>query len=155
MILDSIQVAIASVDDAGEILQLQKESFAGQAKIYNNYHLPPLTQSLDSIKNEFTSKTFLKVLWNGQIIASVRFEKKDDFVTIDRIVVKPVHQNKGIGTVLLNKIEAMVPNAITFQLFTGNKSTRNIYLYEKLGYETINRKTTDQGIELLYMEKRL
>jgi ribosomal protein S18 acetylase RimI-like enzyme len=151
---ENIQVKVASVDDAEEILTIQKDAFLGQAKIYKNDELPPLTQSLDSIKNEFKTKTFLKVLFNGRIIASVRFEEKDNFVTIDRIVVSPVHQNKGIGTALLQAIETMSPSAIAFQLFTGNKSARNIHLYEKLGYEIINRKTTDQGIELLHMEKR-
>lgn len=154
MILDDIQVEIASIKDAEEILQVQKEAFEGQAKIYDNYELPPLTQSLDSIKNEFKTKAFLKVLWNGQIIASVRFEEKDNFVSIDRIVVKPEHQNKGIGTAMLNRIETFVPNAVAFRLFTGNKSARNIHLYEKHGYRIMNKKTTDQGIELLHMEKR-
>jgi len=154
MTQENIQVEIASVDDADDILKVQKDAFLGQAKIYNNDKLPPLTQSLDSIKNEFKVKTFLKVLLNGKIIASVRFDEKDNFVTIDRVVVIPEYQNKGIGTALLHKIETMSPNAIVFQLFTGNKSARNIHLYEKLGYRIINRKTTDQCIELLHMVKR-
>lgn len=153
MNLNNIQVEIASIDDAGEILQVQKEAFEGQAKIYDNYELPPLTQSLDSIKNEFNTKTFLKVLRKGKIIASVRLEKKDKFINIDRIVVKPEYQNNGIGTALLNKIETIVPSGIALQLFTGNKSARNIHLYEKHGFRTVNKKTTAQGIELLHMKK--
>ncbi|MEN8134950.1 MAG: GNAT family N-acetyltransferase [Thermodesulfobacteriota bacterium] len=87
-------------------------------------------------------------------MASVRFKVIDGYVVIDRIVVEPEHQNQGIGTALLKEIESRVPNAVTFQLFTGNKSDRNIHLYENLGYKVIKKQTTDQGIELLHMEKR-
>ena len=151
---NTVQVEIASIDDAEKILEIQKAAFLGQARIYNNYQLPPLTQSLESIKNEFNEKTFLKVQIGNQIIASVRFKDADGCVTIDRIVVKPECQNQGFGTALLHEIEARVPDAITFQLFTGNKSTRNIQLYEKNGFKVIESQTTDQGIKLLYMEKR-
>ena len=151
---NSVQVAIASIDDAEKILEIQKAAFLGQARIYNNYQLPPLTQNLESIKNEFNEKTFLKIQIGNQIIASVRFKDADGYVTIDRLVVKPEYQNQGFGTTMLREIEARVPDAITFQLFTGNKSTRNIQLYEKNGFKVIESQTADQAIELLYMEKR-
>lgn len=121
---NNIQVEIASRDDAPKILAIQKEAFWGQAKIYNNFELPPLTQSLESIEQEFAEKTFLKVLSHGEIIGAVRFCVRTGLVEIDRIVVKPDHQNKGIGTALLKKIEMMVPGESAYQLFTGNKSTR-------------------------------
>lgn len=149
-----IQIEIASKDDAIRILEIQKAAFQGQAEIYNNYELPPLIQSLGSIENEFHDKTFLKALLTGQIIGAVRFKVCEGLVTIERMVVKPEHQNKGVGSALLKKIESLVPNATAFQLFTGNKSARNIHLYQKIGYQEISRETTEQGIELLHMEKR-
>ena len=62
---------------------------------------------------------------------------------------------QGVGTTLLSEIESRVPDAFVFQLFTGHKSVRNIHLYEKMGFKGIKSQTTDQGIELLYMEKRI
>jgi len=150
-----MQIETASIDDANKILNIQKEAFLDQALIYNNYQIPPLTQSLDSIENEFNEKTFLKVVSKGQIIGSVRFNDIDGYVTVDRIVVMPEHQNQGIGTMLLKEIESRVPNAVAFQLFTGNKSKRNIHLYKKMGYKIVKEETTDQGIGLLHMEKRI
>lgn len=151
---DNIQIKIATLDDANKILEIQKAAFLDQARLYNNYQLPPLTQSLESIEKEFNGKTFLKVLLKKRIIASVRFKVRDDNVTIDRIVVEPEYQNQGIGRLLLEEIESRVPDAAAFHLFTGNKSERNIYLYEKMGYKVIKSQLTDQGIKLLYMEKR-
>ena len=129
---NNIEVKIASKKDASDILEIQKQAYQGQAKIYNNYELPPLTQSLKSVENEFNEKTFLKVMFQNKIIGLVRFTVNNDHVAIDRMAVKPEFQNQGIGTTLLKEIESRVPNAISFQLFTGNKSTRNIYLYKKM-----------------------
>jgi len=52
------RIEIASKDDAAKILAIQKAAFLGQAKIYNNYELPPLTESLESIEKEFDNKVF-------------------------------------------------------------------------------------------------
>jgi ribosomal protein S18 acetylase RimI-like enzyme len=151
---DKIHIGIASIDDADKILKIQKAAFLGQARIYNNYQLPPLTQCLESIRSEFNEKTFLKVVLKDQIIASARFNVTEGHVTIDRVVVEPTYQNKGIGTTLLREIESRIPNAEAFYLFTGNKSERNIYLYEKMGYKAIKTQVTEQGVELLFMGKK-
>ncbi len=151
---DEIHVERASVNDASEILEVQKAAFLGQARIYNNFNLPPLTQSLESMLEEFNHKVFLNVLLNGQIIASVRFQEVDGHVTIERLVVKPEYQNNGIGTILMKEVESKVLDAVSFNLSTGNKSIRNIHVYEQIGYKIVNTETTDQGIELLYMLKK-
>ena len=153
MLNEHIRIETASVEDANAILKVQKAAFIGQAKIYNNMKLPPIIQNLKSIKSEFNNKTFLKVIFKKQIIASVRYQEKNKQVNIDRIVVIPEYQNQGIGSILLREIEKRNPNAISFQLFTGSKSKRNIHLYKKVGYETIGTQVTNQGIELLHMKK--
>jgi ribosomal protein S18 acetylase RimI-like enzyme len=153
MIEEDIQIENASIHDADVILKIQKAAFLGQAEIYNS-QLPPLTQSLESIRSEFDTKTFLKVILEGKIVASVRFDINDGYVNIDRIVVEPEYQGRGIGKAMLEAVESRVPDAVAYQLFTGSKSKRNINLYKRVGYEIVRSEVTDQGIELLYMEKR-
>ena len=143
----------ASVGDAEEILRLQKRAFLSQAVLYNNFNLPPLHQSLASLQEEFGWKIILKVLFREQIIGSVRFEQSNGVVEIERLIVDPVCQNQGVGSSLLAKVEAMTPSAHSYRLFTGNKSQRNIHIYQKLGYQIIRRETSKQNIELLHMEK--
>lgn len=152
---NNIHIEKASINEANIILEIQKEAFLGQAKIYNNFNLPPLTQNLESIRSDFNKKTFLKASTNNKIIASVRFGLHDGKVTIDRLVVKPKYHNCGIGTALLKEVESRASGASVFQLFTGSKSRRNIHLYNKIGYKTIYTEITDQGIELLHMEKAI
>ena len=148
-----IPIKNASIHDAEEILELQKAAFLGQAQIYNNFCLPPLVQTIESIKQEFASKTFLKAMSNNQIIASVKFQQSGDIVNIDRLIVHPTFQNKGVGTYLMRTLEDKFPSGATFHLFTGEKSVRNVHLYTKLGYQVVKKETTDQGIVLVHMEK--
>lgn len=150
---NEIQIEGASIHDAEEILELQKAAFLGQAQIYNNFRLPPLVQTIESIKLEFSSKTFLKAILGNQIIASVKFKSSGDVVHIDRLIVHPAFQNQGVGTYLMRSLEDSFPNGVVFQLFTGEKSSRNVHLYTKLGFQVIRKETTDQGIVLVHMEK--
>lgn len=46
--------------DAEAILDLQKSAFVSEVKIYDDYIIPSLTQTLDEIKNDFRKQTFLK-----------------------------------------------------------------------------------------------
>ena len=43
----------AEVEDAEEILKLQKLPYQSEAEIYNDYSLPPLTHSIREIEAEY------------------------------------------------------------------------------------------------------
>ena len=43
----------ATIADAEEILSLQKLVYESEAEIYNDFTIPPLTQTLEEIKAEF------------------------------------------------------------------------------------------------------
>jgi ribosomal protein S18 acetylase RimI-like enzyme len=69
------------------------------------------------------------------------------------LIVDPNFQNQGIGTKLMKRVEELVDEKVTFKLFTGIKSKRNIHLYEKLGYKVCARSETPHGVGLLHMIK--
>jgi ribosomal protein S18 acetylase RimI-like enzyme len=148
-----ISIQKATLDDAPEIWRIQKVAFEGQAKIYDNHELPPLLQTLDSLKSEFEQKTFLKAVLQGKIIGSVRFTVEGDEIEIERLIVDPMFQNQGFGTMLMKRVEEIVDENKILKLFTGVKSLRNIHVYEKLGYETYARSETPHGVRVLHMKK--
>lgn len=141
--------------DAAIILALQKRAFLSQAAIYDNYQLPPLTQTQASIEQDFSAATFLKAVLQERILGAVRYVQVEGTIDIERLVVEPAYQNRGIGTRLLAAVESRCPKGCTLRLFTGDRSSSNLYLYRKLGYNVTSRHTTDQGITLVYLEKEL
>ncbi len=68
-------------------------------------------------------------------------------------MVKPDSQNKGIGTKLMQAIEEYFKMADRYELFTGHRSARNLYLYRKLGYREFKRVTVNDWITLVFLEK--
>ena len=67
-----MKILHAVKDDAEEILQLQYLAYESEAKIYNDWSLPALTQSLESLMAEFDSALILKAVQGNKIVGSVR-----------------------------------------------------------------------------------
>ncbi|MBI5679771.1 MAG: GNAT family N-acetyltransferase [Methanobacterium sp.] len=144
----------AKLSDLDEILTLQKIAYKSEADIYNNYSIPPLTQTLDEIKDEFKTSIFLKVVENGKIIGSVRAVLiKDTTCYIGRLIIDPDFQNQGIGTRLMDKIEKIFHECERYELITGHMSEKNIKLYEKLGYRIFKTEKLTKNLNLVYLEK--
>lgn len=146
----------ATIEDLEQILKLQKKAFQDQALIYDDFNLPPLTQTIDELKEEAGVKMIYKLVVDGEIIASVRCSVKDNALHIERLFVDPDFQNRGIGTAIMREIEDRYAHlANRYELFTGEKSERNLHVYYKLGYREIRREPTKhgQGFSLVYMEK--
>jgi len=70
-----------------------------------------------------------------------------------RLIVDPQIQNQGLGARLLLEVEARFPGARRFELFTGHKSERNLYLYQKLGYRVWKTEFVHERLDLVYLAK--
>lgn len=147
------EITHAQIEDAEEILALQKLAYQSEAAIYNDWSIPPLTESLEEIREEFSKSTFLKLTASDKIIGSVRIVERDNCCDIGRLIVHPEFQDRGIGTKLMLTVEKEFPDSKRLELFTGSKSERNIYLYEKLGYNIFSRRALSENVELVFMEK--
>ncbi len=150
-----MNLELASEQDLNQILELQRKAFRGQALIYNDFTLPSLTQTIDDLKKEFKDKTFYKVEENGKIIASVRCFINNQTLYIEKLIVDPDFQNKGIGTTIMNEIEDRYSSAAIkrYELSTGHKSDRNLHLYKKLGYKEMRRVPLNDNCNLIVLEK--
>lgn len=150
-----MEIERAMISDAEEILILQKLAYRSEAEIYNDFNIPPLVQTLESIEKDFENQYFLKAVMDGKIIGSVRAYTKEGTCYIGRLIVHPDFQNRGIGTDLMNEIERIFNTCRRFELFTGDKSERNLYFYQKLGYKIFKKaKITDQTM-IVYLEKKI
>ena len=144
----------AQVEDAREILDLQKLAYQSEAEIYHDDTIPPLTQTLEEITADFRNQVFIKASVDGRIVGSVRGQLKQETCSIGRLIVHPDFQNQGIGIRLMDEVEKYFPEAGRFELFTGHRSERNKYLYRKLGYQVFRRQPVNSDLTLLYLEKR-
>ena len=149
-----IKIEAATEQDLDQILHLQKKAFYGQALIYNDFNLPPLIQTIEDLKAEFRLKTIYKVEQDGKIIASIRCYIKDNTLYLEKLIVDPDFQNRGIGTKIMTEIERRYSSSVNrYALFTGHKSARNLHIYNKLRYKEIRQEAIRDDLKLIYLEK--
>jgi ribosomal protein S18 acetylase RimI-like enzyme len=150
---EQIEIFRASLEDANEILALQKLAYQSEAQIYNDWTIPPLLQTVEEIRGELNTHLFLKAVSEHSIIGSVRTLMTDNTCHIGRLIVHPNWQNLGVGTLLMAEVELLNPGATRFELFTGSHSIKNLHLYHKLGYREFRREQLSKQVELIYLEK--
>ena len=148
-----MEIVRATVKEAETILNIQKNAYLSEAKLNDDYSIPPLTESLEEIKEVFKSQIFLKAIIGDEIVGSVRTYVKENTCYIGRLIVSNTLQNQGIGTRLMKQIEKEYPNVKRYELYTGKKSERNIYLYQKLGYNIFKEQELNSKTTLVYLEK--
>jgi GNAT superfamily N-acetyltransferase len=113
-------------------------------------------QTLPELVAELSTATALKATLGNRIVGAVRGRIDGDVLHVGRLIVAPDCQGRGIGTALLAALEGGAPPAVRrATLFTGEHSTRNLRLDERLGYVEERRERTGSGIVLVHLAKPL
>lgn len=149
----SLVMARANRSDLENILALQHAAYRSEAELLGDYDIPPLKQTLEDVQREFETSIILKATdERGEIIGSVRGTVADGSLRIGKLIVDPVIQGRGLGTVLLHAIEGAC-DCERYELFTSSKSVRNIGLYERAGYSIFKNEEIGGGLTLVYLQK--
>ena len=128
----TVTISRAASSDAEAILVLQKLAYQSEARLYDDWSLPPLTQDIASLREEFRASLVLKATAADRLVGSVR-AKVDDVsgtAAIGRLIVRPEYQGQGIGSQLIKAVEAACAGVAKFELFTGSRSEATIRLYQ-------------------------
>jgi ribosomal protein S18 acetylase RimI-like enzyme len=152
---ESIHIIPATRADLPEILALQKLAYQSEAKLNNDFTIPQLTQTKPELEEEYNETTILKAVANGNLVGSVRGRPENGTCHIGRVIVHPAWQNCGIGSRLMAAIEGRFPEAERFELFTSERSSRNLYLYQQLGYLPFRQEKLGERVTLIYLEKNV
>ena len=78
----------ASLDDSPAILELQKLAYQSEARLYDDWTLPPLTQTLEDLREEIAASVTLKATEAGTLVGSVRAREANGLCQIGRLVVR-------------------------------------------------------------------
>jgi len=150
-----MEIRKATRQDLPTILGIQKQAFLSEAERYNDFSIPPLNQTIEELELEFLEKNIFVGIIDNEIIASIRIYSKDAIGYLGKLIVMPKHQNKGIGRMLMNFAEKELKETKKIELFTGEKSEKNIHLYKSLGYNIISLIKETENVNLVLMEKLL
>lgn len=149
------EIKKADRENLKEILELQYLAYQSEAALFGGKKIPPLTETLEEIEEEYEQGIVLKMTdADGRIIGSVRAKEEDGTVYVGKLMVHPDYQKRGYGTRLLLSIEKYF-NEKRYELFTSTRSLANIRMYERMGYNSFDTKEVDAELKFVYMEKSI
>ena len=173
--MDGVTIQRAEKSDLRSILELQYLAYQSEARLLDDFTIPPLLQTLEGVEAEFAGGVFLKAVCGGRktppenaaIIGSVRGYCDGNTAFIGKLIVAPDMQGRGIGTALLAAVEAELAHAARYdnksnlksdfdyyELFTSAKSERTLRLYERLGYVRCREQRISDKLTLIFLEKK-
>ena len=135
--LDDLEVRAVRPGDAGELLTLQRACWVQETWVNPGLELDALTESYDDVLTWIAEGATLVLVSAGRLVGAVRGRLHDATWDVGRLMVAPDLQGRGLGRLLLERIEAAAPPEATgFELFTGAGSARNQRIYKKAGYRS-------------------
>jgi len=127
-------IARLTVEDAGELLTVQRAAYVGESMVYDEF-LPPLHETLEEMRAVLArdDAAVLGLRETGRLLGAVRVMPSGE---VARLCVVPDRQGTGLGSSLLR---AAIEAGGTW-LFTGALSAGNLRLYEKHGFVETRRE---------------
>lgn len=151
-----ITVMEATTDDVPAMLCVQKRAFESEARLYNVFDIPPLTETTAEVSLLFPLYTFFKAECEGRVVGAVRARVTDENACyVGRLCVEPAYQHRGIASRLMDAVEARFQNVFWYTLITGGKSDHNIRFYNRRGYLVYDtRYVPEEKVTFVFMRKR-
>lgn len=153
-----LDITRAQPADADEILALQRAAYRIEAERYDDFGLPPLTETAGELVAALDTHIVLVArLSDGEpsraIVGTARARVTDDTAHIARLSVLPALHGRGIGRQLLAVIERETAPVRRYVLYTGHRSERNLRMYERAGYRRTRHERQSQAVVLVHLEK--
>lgn len=135
MVHSKLSLRRADVNDAEELLALQKNVFKQIYEIYQDHETSPVNQTMERFLRRFEIGDYYKIIYQNTLVGSVFvYEKQPGKMVLHIINILEEYQGKGIAQKVMKRLEGMYPQAESWQLDTILTEKRNCYLYEKMGY---------------------
>lgn len=132
-----IKLQTATENDVQRIVEIKILAFNNESRTFGSGTDggPPGYNSIDKTLQGINDEIYYKIAKDDLIIGSLFLsEKSTDELELDDFVIEPLHQNKGYGKLVLNKIEELHPEISKWTLCTPSYSIKNQYIYESHGY---------------------
>ncbi len=125
------------IEIANKVLELQMASYRIEAEIIGFYDIPPLKDTIESLKA--CDEVFYGYRVNDVLAGIVSFKIIEKVLDIHRVAVHPQFFRMGVANKLINFIEGLENNINKIAVCTGKENLPAVNLYLKNGY----KKTKD------------
>jgi ribosomal protein S18 acetylase RimI-like enzyme len=151
---DVVPLDLADGRTAGDVLALQRASYAVEAALIRFDGIPPLTETLEALVASARDETFLGCYDGDRLLGVVSYRRlPDDTVDICRLAVAPAAFRRGAGTSLLGAVlDAAGPARVVVS--TGSANAPALALYRRGGFRVVGTTTIAPGVTTTQLEHR-
>lgn len=147
------QLNLNSDDVANRVLDLQMPSYKVEAEIIDFYDIPPLKDTIKTIKE--CHEIFYGYFIKGTLAGIISYKLKGSTLDIHRVAIHPDFFRIGIAKELLYFVENHEERARKIIVSTGKGNTPAINLYLKMGYIKVQDIKISQELYVTSLEKVL
>ena len=144
---------INNIETVKELLKLQIASYKIEAEIIDFYDIPPLKDTIYSLKT--CNETFYGYYVDDVLAGIISYKIIKNVLDIHRVAVSPLFFRRGIAKQLISYVEEHNSNVNKVIVCTGKKNLPAINLYIKSGYKKIGDLEISTGIYLTKLEKMM
>lgn len=150
----NIEIKRSNVNEVDDLLSIQSKAFKEDLFTYEDYLTSPATESKERLAKKIEKYFHYSIFIDGLLSGGAEVRKlSDKEAYLNRIYLLPELQSKGLGTLLMNKIESMFPEIVNWTLSTPHLNYRNHHFYEKLGYIKVGEEKVTEKLLLFNYKK--
>jgi ribosomal protein S18 acetylase RimI-like enzyme len=144
---------LADAEVAAVVLELQRRSYAVEARLIGSDRLPPLHESLEEL--QACGETFLGAYVDGQLAAVVSWKFDGATIDIHRLAVDPDSFRRGVGAALVRAALRSEPEARRAIVQTGAANEPAKELYRGEGFTEVGRREVLPGLWITQFERTI
>lgn len=153
-----IRLVKALAENAELVHRLQVEAFMPLYERYRDDDTSPANESVGRVLEKIENSDFYIIYAYDSAVGGVRVRRFEQDGLVERhispIFLIPSFWNKGIGTVVMEKLFEMYDDADKWGLSTIEQEERDCHFYEKLGFVlTGEEKKVNDLMTLVFFEK--
>lgn len=146
----------ASLEDAGQLHEMQRRSFSQLLQKYQDYETNPAAERLEKTVERLhrAGSDYYFIMVNGEKTGAIRAQRQEADCYRIGLYILPEYQGNGYAQQALSAIENLYPHAKSWNLDTIRQEPKLCHLYEKMGYcRTGKENTVKEGMTLVFYEK--
>ena len=153
-----IRIEKATIEDAKELLKIQKESFKIYKTKYGHFDTNPYNMTLQRM--EFNLKyrlgDYKKILLNDKIIGGIFGFMLEEETTwhIAQFYILPEYEHLGYGTIAFEKFFEEHKDVLIWYADTIKQEKQNVEFYQKFGFQIIDEEEEHVGMSFVTMIKK-
>ena len=133
---------------AAQVLAIQRAAYAQEAELVGYDAIPPLHETLDELRSQ--PLEWLGAVEDGVLAGAMAITGEGRRCDIDRLVVDPARQRRGIG----RRLVGAVSHHVVVTVSTARDNIPAVRLYESLGFHRVGETEVEPGFWTVQFERR-